>query len=88
MQLLQCINFALTNGESKQLDDDALRDDEDESGKFVFAFMPSIKRAASSYALAAFFAVSNVPNQILVFLHLHKLENGTWLIAFHFHDEN
>lgn len=38
-------------------------------GKFVRAFGPHMSLAASSYALAASSAVSNVPNQILVFLH-------------------
>lgn len=38
-------------------------------GKFVFALWPFIKIAASSYALAAASAVSNVPSQILFFLH-------------------
>lgn len=37
-------------------------------GKFVLAFWPFIMMAASSYALAAASAVSNVPNQILLFL--------------------
>ena len=36
--------------------------------KFVFAFCPFITIAASSYALAAASAVSNVPSQILLFL--------------------
>lgn len=39
-----------------------------ETGKFVFAFLPLIRMAASSYALAASSAVSNVPNQTLLFL--------------------
>jgi len=39
-----------------------------ETGKFVFAFLPLIKMAASSYALAASSAASNVPNQTLLFL--------------------
>ena len=63
---LQCISFALTDGESKE------DEDGDGSGKLVFAFSPSITRAASSYAFAAFFAVSNVPSQILVFLQGKK----------------
>ena len=66
---LQCISFALTDGESKE------DEDGDGNGKLVFAFSPSITRAASSYAFAAFFAasaVSNVPSQILVFLQRIK----------------
>jgi uncharacterized membrane protein YqjE len=39
-----------------------------EIGKFVFAFLPLIKIAASSYALAASSAVSNVPSHTLLFL--------------------
>lgn len=37
-------------------------------GKLVLALRPLIKTAASSYALAASSAVSNVPSQILRFL--------------------
>lgn len=37
------------------------------TGKFVFAFRPLISTAASSYALAASSAVSNVPSHTLLF---------------------
>lgn len=39
------------------------------TGKFVLAFLPLIKIAASSYALAASSAVSYVPSHTLLFLH-------------------
>lgn len=44
------------------------------TGKFVLAFRPLISTAASSYALAASSAVSNVPSHTLLFLHtrIHK----------------
>jgi len=41
-------------------------------GKLVLALRPLIKTAASSYALAASSAVSNVPSQILRFLFILK----------------
>ena len=43
-------------------------------GKLVLALRPLIKIAAWSYALAASSAVSNVPNQIRLFLHAIKPE--------------
>lgn len=41
-------------------------------GKLVLAFRPLIRMAASSYALAASSAVSNVPSHTLLFLHIQK----------------
>jgi hypothetical protein len=70
------LNFALSTAEN------ALEEVEIEFilfstliGKFVFAFLPLIKIAASSYALAASSAVSNVPNHTLLFLFIppHKI---------------
>jgi hypothetical protein len=60
---LQCISFARTDGDSS-----GGGGGDDGGGKLVLAFTPSTIRAASSYARAAFLAVSNVPSQILVFL--------------------
>lgn len=46
-------------------------------GKFVLALGPHISLAASSYARAASSAVSNVPSQILVFLHKRNVSFST-----------
>ena len=65
-------------------------------GKLVRAFSPHISLAASSYALAASSAVSNVPSHILVFLwrtkqpmfnqHLEKKtqQKGSYNVAIYF----
>lgn len=45
-------------------------------GKFVLAFGPLIKMAASSYARAASSAVSNVPSHTLLFLQHNYMQNA------------
>lgn len=63
-------NFAVSAAERTREGFDVLGS----NGKLVRALGPHMSHAASSYALAASSAVSNVPNQILVFLHQKEMK--------------